>query len=136
MIHELKRAWGYFRLTFLNFYDFTPMSVLMLERRQLERLRRSVSRSRSHPDWQDNIRQVDLCLRLLRIVFEEDSALFWDRHAKMYHLRRYVNTRNAARYWPDWHHDGKSTLIDGLRQLKAWHIYNRLRTQYMPNWGD
>lgn len=75
------------------------------------------------------------------ITFNDDKTLTLDPDTT-WELKRYVNTRNAKRFYPScdmkMYVDPKSGAMyrDHLRIEIAWHIYHKLRQYKLRNWWD
>lgn len=67
-------------------------------------------------------KQIELALNILKISQNIDVI-------------SYVNTKNAHRFGKYTDSDHYGTNIQ-LRQDKAWHLYNKLRTYYMLTWWN
>lgn len=100
------------------------------------------------------VRQMKLAVSLLDIILEkdnwwhidypEDYKLFDENHKfqplpmSSFVIDKYVNTKNYKRFYPLLNDDTikSPTWIIELRKQKAWHLYYKLREQYMMHWWD
>jgi hypothetical protein len=157
-IRGLRRWFSYYKVL-TSIYDFDYDSILAVERVQLTRVRNNLVRFHHHVDWQDDVKHIDLALRILDII-EEDGCVerigepfsfipFEMGRYQMesdpneyWHIPVYVNTRNSKRFWKDFnpeHYDNPKSgdlWRDHLRVEKAWHLYHKIRTMYMRSWWD
>lgn len=152
---NIERWLSYYKVA-RRIYDFDYTSILEVERHQIKRVRASISKYHNHVNAGRDIERLNLALRLLDIIsengcsdysgkglvpikgkegmYEMDPESFWT-------IPVYVNTRNSGRFQsinPALYADPKSGPMhkDSLRVEKAWHIYHRLRVQYMRSWWD
>ena len=72
--------------------------------------------------------KIELAIKLLRISVDNDCFTILDNWHDV--STNYVNMRNASRFIKS------DTYAKEVRALKAWHLYNKLRTQYLQTWWD
>lgn len=143
----IKRWFAYFP-TIVKIYDFDYSSVLIVEKKQLERLRDDIKRYHHHVNADRDLEKINLALRLLDIVLEgADVSLigdFADPEHK-WRLNTYVNTKNAERFcgkeFADYLKSNESRNIfelikSELYETKAWKLYNEIRYRYLQQWWD
>ena len=155
----LGRWFSYFKIL-VNVYDFDYSSIIVVERRQITRVRDAIIKYQSHVNWERDVDHINLALKLLDIIEEdgcservgkpitfepiegtnlsrmvEDPNEYWK-------LPVYVNTRNSKRYWPSLDpkkfEDPRSGNLwkDHLRVEKAWQLYHKLKMYHMREWWD
>lgn len=114
-------------------------SVLMLEKYQLERLYNAIAKGAAHDNYKRDLYWINICLRLLHTLLRG-------------HIKRstYVNTKRVEdetlqRLRNKIILNGKINICDidfyeNLREEiyleKAWHLYCRIRENYMRNWWN
>lgn len=152
-INGLKRWFSYYKVL-MSVYDFDYSSIIEVERKQITRVRDSVTKYHSHVNWERDVDRMNLALKLLDIIREdgrvefignnfkvrEDGLLLIDPESRWV-LDVYVNTRNASRFFKNWMPDFDDPITgplwkDHLRVEKAWNLYYKLRTQYTRHWWD
>lgn len=155
---EFLAIWfSYFKVC-RKVYDFDFSGILEVERHQIERTKYAIIKHQHHLNWERDVKNMNLALRLLSIAMEEDSiaervsghhwtegpderGLYeWKSDIK-YEATKYVNTRNAYRFSriplenytkPNF----GALLLDDLRVEKAWHLYHKLRKYHLREWWD
>lgn len=96
----------------------------------------------SHVDYTSNIRWISICIKLIDIIQEEDSALEvveMEMSKPQFKLVKYVNINNAFRFGIEYldRYDGLQVYRkELLRQQKALYLYNKIRYNYMLEWWD
>lgn len=163
---SVKRFWNNIRRWFSYYsicrkiYDFDYSSILAVERYQIERVRDSIIHYHNHVNWERDVRQMNLALKLLDIIEENGCSKRIGKPVEfekiegkeLYRLVPdpdeywtipvYVNTRNYKRFWNDFDdsnfNDKSSSNLwkDHLRVQKAWYLYYKVREQYTRNWWD
>lgn len=137
----LTRWLSYFKVC-RNIYDFDFSGVIEVERHQLRRLRNDIIHYHHHVDWELDVARINLALKLIEII-SEDCMADYSFDTKTHKCRVYVNTRNCDRYMrgfgerlekSDENH--REVLKGYLYVEKAWHLYHKLRIQYMRDWWD
>lgn len=141
---QLKRVWG-------EPWDYSYL--LKIEQRKLREMANYFKKSKLTEGWEYQVRDCELCVRLLDIVQEKDQPFkSWlntnynlhQRQGGLKPRQRFhcpVNLHNAYRFLP------KATLnvenpdlLDmwkiELRKIKAFHLYNKIRTYRMMTWWD
>lgn len=155
---EFLSIWfSYFKVC-KKVFDFDYSGILEVERNQIERTKRTITKFHNHLDWERDVQRMNLALKLLSIAMEEDSiaeqvsghhwtegpdehGLYeWKSDAK-YETTKYVNIRNAYRFskmpmecYTDSNIRGLN--LDHLRVEKAWYLYHKLRTYCLRQWWD
>lgn len=155
-IKGIKRWFSYYKIL-SSCYDYDYSSILELERAQIIRVRNCISDWHDHEGWERNVSEMDLALKLLDIVEEDGCAelvgkgVILETTENGYHkyvedpnsywtIPVYVNTKNFKRFRTysvkeDYEDPKRGSLAkDRLRVQKAWHLYNRLREQYLKTW--
>lgn len=137
-------------------YDFDYTSILAMERHQIMRVRDSIVRYRHHVNWHQDVASINLALKLLDIIEEDNGAdligddylIFNKDHTITFNpdcrwqLDKYVNIRNARRFYPEMELECYENTNDGaiyrghLRVEKAWHLYHKLRLYKLRGWWD
>lgn len=156
--NNISRWFSYYSIC-RKIYDFDYSSILEVERYQIERVRDSITKFHNHLNWERDVAEMNLALRLLDIV-EEDGCV--ERCGKPIEFKKiegtnlyelvpdpteywvlpvYVNTKNSKRFSkidPEKFNDPKSGDLwkDRLRVEKAWYLYNKLKYQYLFGWWD
>lgn len=64
--------------------DWDWCFLLVLEKKKLQRMRDYLSEARRHVGWEQNVRELNICIRLIDIITEEDSTY------KTWIKRRYI----------------------------------------------
>lgn len=135
-----------------NDRDWDYCFMLEMERKKLKKVLRWYEDNEfgmSAYGWHDyrTMRWALSCLDIIldndwwRINFPEGSNWLKIRdHEKYYEVDPYVNLRNWKRFLPYFNEENlnktpKLWSVE-LREEKAWHLYHRLREQYMRNWWD
>ena len=122
--------------TIWNIYDFDYSSCLELEYKQLLRIKKCMENpgSWAYEGIENDIHKLDICIKLLKMVIDDDSGFYNDKTRKFNH---YVNLKNRKRFIKT---DIPEPILavgvfkENYYLLKAWHLYNKLRTQYMQHW--
>lgn len=110
-------------------YDFEFM--LNLEQFKLKRMSEYFSKSKIDYNWEKIVKEINLCIRLIDIITERDLPGFLYNNTKKL---PYINTRNHKRF-NKYIYDN-DFYLDDLRQTKAFHLYNLIRTYRMRSWWD
>lgn len=99
--------------------------------------------------WHD-YRTMKLALSCLDIILESDwwridvpNDINWltnDFRDDYYKIDAYINLNNYKRFFPklkeEQVNNHKRLYSIHLREAKAWHLYHRIREQYMRDWWD
>lgn len=123
--------------------------LLRLERYKLKRMAKYFEKSKLTVGWDKQVSGCNLAVKLLDIIVEEDAPYkhwlhesYGKKENGVYVVKefpRYINTRNAKRFFPEWVEEGlpihKSLKVE-LRRQKAWYLYNRLRYLRALSWWD
>lgn len=99
--------------------------------------------------WQLVVRDMNICLKLIDIILEEDQYYrswldncYGSRPIKQLPFPVYVNSKNYKRFMPlleKYRHDDmhlQAHLNISLRQKKALYLYNKIRAYRMECWWD
>lgn len=105
--------------------------MLELEKFKLERMSKYFSESKLTIDWERMVREINLCIKLINIVIDQDFIGYLNNENKKL---PYINTRNYKRF-VNYFYERESSY-DNLRQTKALHLYNLIRTYRMRSWWD
>lgn len=157
-LKEFLSSWfSYFPVLYRS-YDFDYSSILEVERHQIKRVRDCITRYQNHVNWERDVRNMNLALKLLDIIEEDGEAellpkdiehIFFKEDGRLevnpksyYKLNRYVNTKNAKRFLQDVSlynfedpRNGDKDK-DRLRVEKAWNLYYKLRHYKTREWWD
>lgn len=120
-------------------WDFAYM--LDLEKQALIQMQKYHEESNLIEDNPKIAKQIKLAISLLNIADGTDSA--WKHsgshceHNFTQWVDRHINTKNSKRFI---NHNIKNfntpIFLDDFRKIKAWHLYNKLRSRYMFTWWD
>lgn len=122
-------------------YQFDYGYLLDLERFKLQLMLKSF-KDKPHTDHTGDIRWISICIKLIGIIQEEDSALEvveMEMSKPQFKLIKYVNINNAFRFGIEYldRYDGLQVYRrELLRQQKALYLYNKIRYNYMLEWWD
>lgn len=142
--------------------DFDFEYLLVLERFKLKRMVKSFEEaSVPHKGIEHTISELNMCVKLIDIILEEDpvSKMYDEAYMKVqlfeskplgegrYELIKtdekppkfpvHVNTNNAARfdrYWNTHNDELKEVLKIEIRKIKALYLYNKLRNRCFNWW--
>ena len=119
---RIKQWFGYWKVC-KRLCGFDWIDVIEVERHQLLTLQHCLKKTIGNEEL---IRKIDLALRLLDIITDR----FWDGGSVR------VNTRNMNRFGiHEW--NGKPEILRYyLHEQKVWHLYHKIREQYMRSWWD
>ena len=114
-LKEFLSSWFSYFPVLYRAYDFDYTSILVVERHQISRVRDCIAKYHSHLNWDKDVRNMNLALKLLDIIEEDgeaellpesiehfhilDKGRIEFNSASYYKLNRYVNTRNAKRFY-------------------------------------
>jgi hypothetical protein len=141
---ELKRIWG-------HSWDYGYL--LVLEQRKLKEMAEYFKKSKRLVGWEFQVRDCELCVKLLDIVMEKDPYYnSWLHQAygdlnfenKQVKFPVYVNVKNAERFWKGFNQKledySQKQILEAmkshLRSEKAFHLYHKIRMYRMRNWWD
>lgn len=121
-------------------YQFDYGYLLNLEKSKLQLMFKSF-KDEPYTDHTSDIRWISICIKLIDIIQEEDSAIEYDDalDSMKFKLTKYVNINNASRFrFKNIAFKGRSQNLmkDILRQRKALYLYNKIRYNYMLEWWD
>ena len=142
-----KRIWG-------KPWDFGYL--LDLEKAKIKEICTYIKRHKSHADYERSVREMEICIRLIDIIQEDDvhykswlNANYGLKPEERWTSKGitpfsiYVNTRNILRFMPQIDKDFKSkhpiileNIKISLRQQKALYLYNKIRAYCMQKWWD
>ena len=142
---EFKRVWG-----FAWDYAF----LLQIEQRKLKEMAAYFKKHKRTVGWEFQVRDCELCVKLLDIVAERDSdykawlnANYGGKNILELQMReqipfhKYINTRNASRFMTHFHEAQFNPYISEslkveLRRQKAFYLYQKIRLYRMQTWWD
>ena len=136
---KLRRIWG-------EPWDYGYL--LDIEQHKIREMARYIKKHHHLANWESVVRDLELCDRLIDIICEKDALyLSWLRESygqipiKETKFPVHVNTRNYKRFVPlaDLEKLNLSiyqTWLSSLRQIKAMHLYNKIRAYNMSSWWD
>lgn len=146
-IEFLCRWFSYFKIL-RHAYDFDYASILDVEKHQITRVRNAIIHYQNHVNWEEDVRQMNLALRLLEIIERQGEAELVDPSCELgkgkWYCPVYVNIRNAGRFnkyiakqLNEEKDDSYKELLKGeLYTEKAWNLYYKVRARYTRNWWD
>lgn len=112
----------------IKFQSFDYLFIINMELEMLEKFYEYYKNSYRMFENRYVYQKIELAIKLLRISVNNDCFTILD---KWYDVStNYVNMRNASRFIKS------DTYAKEVRTLKAWHLYNKLRTQYLQTWWD
>lgn len=122
--------------TIWNIYDFDYSSCLELEYKQLLRIKKCMENPGewAYEGMKNDMHKLDICIKLLKMVIDDDSGFY---NSKTGTFNHYVNLKNLRRFL---NCDVSESLLkvgvfkENYYLIKVWHLYNKLRTQYMQRW--
>ena len=140
-----KRVWG-------KPWDFGYL--LKLEQYKIREMCKYFQKSQLTVGWELQVRDLTICDKLIDIILEEDKQYKswldsnynisakdrWQNKGLKFPL--YVNIKNYKRFLPQvvYSNDMVPFLVENfkisLRQQKALHLYNLIRTYHMQRWWD
>ena len=124
--------------------------LLRIERRKFQEMAHYFQKSKLTEGWERQVQTCNLCISLLTIVLEEDWPFkvwlknnYGDRSdsSVIVPFAKHINTNNSHRFiGKDWSINQSSLCNDSLRielrRIKAWHLYNLIRTYRMFDLWD
>lgn len=134
---EFKRIWG---------EAWDSCFLLEIEKRKL--IRDYIAKHKRHVDWALDVRDMNICLKLLDIILEKDQYYTsWLNNCygvtphKQLPFPVYVNMRNYKRFIPTidvdkYNESLLSHLHSNIRKEKAMYLYNKIRAYKMLGWWD
>ena len=123
-----------YRKLLLKDQDYDYGYLLNLERFKLVQLNKYFKNS-TICDHEHNIKWITICIKLINIINEEDSAV--DFTDKKWKLLKYVNINNDYRFGLDHNlYTNQIDFKDLLRQQKALYLYHKIRYNYILYWWD
>lgn len=155
--HGIGRWISYFPVL-RRVYDFDYSSILEVEKYQITRVRDCITKYQDHMNWERDVQHMNLALRLLDIIEEDGCAeiikkpLTFDSAKgtefivndsnEYWFIPVYVNTKNSRRFMKTFDPQKFKNSSTGdlwrdyLRVEKAWHLYHKVKSQYMREWWD
>lgn len=135
----LRNLYNYRKILWRD-YQFDYGYLLDLEKLKLQLMIDEFKNS-PHVDHTSNIRWMSICIKLIDIIQERDSALDRQPSSHKYILTKYVNISNAYKHGleTNTHHKNPEVVVfakDMLRQWKALYLYNKIRYNYIYEWWD
>lgn len=136
---EFKRIWG---------EAWDACFLLEIEKRKLTEIRDYIAKHKRHVDWELDVRDMNICLKLLDIILEKDQYYrswldncYGSRLHKQLPFPVYVNLRNYKRFIPTidvdkYNESLLSHLHSNIRKEKAMYLYNKIRAYKMLGWWD
>lgn len=136
---EFKRIWG---------HNFDYAYLLRLEQRKIRDMARDFAKWRHHVGWERTVKEMQLCVKLLDIILEQDKyysswlhASYGDGRSKVQPFPLHVNLKNYKRFlrqvdeWPTNEVLYEHLKIE-LRKRKALHLYHKIRNMKIFTWWD
>lgn len=125
LLNFFKNVWSYKSLL-VEDRDWDYAFLLSMEKKKLERM---IKCFESTPwfDHRDDVRWMKICVKLIDIASEE--AGYKGEYVNVKNLNRFI--RNATN-----HNMDIDVFKDCYRQVKALHLYNNIRSNYMFRWWD
>ena len=137
---EFKRIWG-------KPWDFGYL--LKLEQYKIREMCRYFQKSKLTEGWELQVRDLKICDKLISIINEEDKHYrgWLDRCYGVYAKGQipfpvHVNTNNYKRFMPEvenFHEENivlHNGLLISLREVKALHLYNKIRAYRTFSWWN
>lgn len=118
-------------------YDFDSYCILELERHQLKRLHRYISKYHYHEDSEYNLQRIQTAINILDLLLDYSfKSLVLNNK-----FNTYINLHNYKRFMPrltddDVNHINRKLISYYLYQHKLWYIYNKLKYNYFLNWWE
>lgn len=110
--------------------------LLDLEKFKMQLMIKAFNEKYHDVNHTDDIRWMSICIKLIDIIQEEDSALEYVDYLQ-FKIVKYVNTNNAFRFrFKDNISNDQIFMKDTLRQRKAAHLYYMIRYNYSYGWWD
>lgn len=145
---NFKRIWG-------KPWDYGYL--LKLEQYKIREMSKAIAKTKRHEGWEIRVRELNLCDKLISIILEEDdvSKAYLHKFSNFeintvrndngtYTLDtsnwvtptfdHYVNIRNIKRFDMDINESLINHVKSYLRQVKALHLYNKIRSYKMFRW--
>ena len=113
--------------------DWDWAFMLELEQFKLKRMAEYFAKSQLVHGWEQMVSEINLCVKLIDIVMERDPKGYFFNDTKKL---PYINSKNWKRFMSRCPIPSSDYYLDGLRQAKALHLYNLIRTYRMRSWWD
>jgi hypothetical protein len=141
---NFKRIWG-------KPWDW--YYLLNLERCKIREMMNYIDKTRRFVGYQTVIRDMQICIKLIDIVLEEDIPYKAWLHQSYGHpvkdfelleeikFPKYINTKNRHRFLRKDFLNGSypnifNSLLTEYRKVKALALYNKIRTYTLFSWWD
>ena len=137
---KLRRIWG-------QPWDYSYL--LELEQYKLKEMSAYFKKSQLTVGWEFQVRDIELCIKLIDIVLEKDQYYrSWLHNSygstphKQLSFPVYIISKNYKRFMPlleKFEHDNirlQASMNISLRQTKALYLYNKIRVYRMETWWD
>ena len=113
--------------------DWDWAYMVELEQFKLKRMSKYFAESQLVRGWEQMVSEINLCIKLIDVVMERDQKGYLYNNTKKL---PYINSKNWKRFI-SWHPESiNDYYLDDLRQAKALHLYNLIRTYRMRSWWD
>jgi hypothetical protein len=142
---KFNRIWG-------KPWDYSYL--LAIEQRKLREMANYFKRSKLTVGWERQVKECELCVKLIDIILEKDNDYRAWLHAnyggtnilelqirEQLPFHKYINVNNAHRFMTHFH-EAKSnpyiyeSLKVELRRQKAFYLYHKIRLYHMQSWWD
>lgn len=130
---KFRRIWG-------KPWDYSYL--LEIEKRKFKEMAAYFSKSQLTVGWEFQVRNCELCVKLLDIILEKDQDyLSWLHHnygvgARKQAFGKHINIKNATRFMhPSCNYEYATMRVE-LRRMKAWYLYHKIRLYYMQTLWD
>jgi hypothetical protein len=134
----LKKIWG---------HNWDYYYLLRLEQRKISEMARDFAKWRHHVGWDRTVAEMKLCVKLLDIVLEKDSAYKswlntnYGEKGKFTPFHVHVNIVNYKRFMKQLDDFPTNPILHEslkieLRKKKALNLYHKIRTQRILTWWD
>ena len=132
---QFKRIWG-------KPWDYGYL--LQLEKYKMSEMIRYFSKYKGFFGWENVVRDLKICVKLIDIINEEDDAYnaWLNTSYSINHYKvpfpKYINIRNKNRFLTSDYLNQNSKIYQGqlayYRSTKALYLYNKIRTYKMRSW--
>ena len=117
--------------------------LLNLERCKIREIRNHINKTRRFVGYQTVLRDMQICIKLIDIVLEEDAPYkSWLHQDYEKPFSKHINVKNANRFLKPVNYvaDPDSRIYQDLlveyRKVKALALYNKIRTYKIFSWWD
>lgn len=134
-----KRIWG-------KPWDYGYL--LKLEQHKIREMRDYIQKYHTHLRWENQVREMTICIKLIDIILEEDiyyKSWLHNCYGSIPHkdlpFPVYINVRNYKRFIPTldiqkYNESLLPNLHSNIRKEKAMYLYNKIRAYRMQSWWD